>query len=64
MIISFGVWFPWNAPQISSGNWHRYSPWTHMIDGAGLVDIFPHLLIMLAMSIVFMAIGARSFRWE
>jgi hypothetical protein len=35
-----------------------------MIDGAGLWDIAPRLLIMLAMSVLFMTIGARSFKWE
>jgi len=35
-----------------------------MIDGAGLVDISEHLLVLLAMTAVLMAVGSYSFRWE
>ena len=72
MMMLSGVWFSLEgSPEIIQQSAQIF-PLTHMIeaaraimiDGAGLVDIFPHLLIMLAMSIVFMAIGARSFRWE
>jgi hypothetical protein len=35
-----------------------------MIDGAGLVDVFPHLLAMAIMTSIFLAVGAISFRWD
>lgn len=35
-----------------------------MIDGAGLVQISDHLLILSVSSIILLWIGARIFRWE
>jgi ABC-2 type transport system permease protein len=35
-----------------------------MIDGAGLAAVAPQLGILAAMSVVFLLIGALSFRWE
>ena len=35
-----------------------------MIDGAGLVDILPNLIVLVAMTAVFLVIGAYTFRWE
>jgi ABC-type multidrug transport system permease subunit len=35
-----------------------------MFDRAGFADVAPHLAILLAMATVFLAIGARSFRWD
>jgi ABC-2 type transport system permease protein len=35
-----------------------------MIDGAGLVDIADHLLLLGLSSIILLWIGARIFRWE
>lgn len=72
MMMLSGVWFSLEgSPEIIQQSAQIF-PLTHMIeaaraimiDGAGLADIFPHLLILLAMSVLFMAIGARSFRWE
>jgi ABC-type multidrug transport system permease subunit len=34
-----------------------------MLDGAGLAEIAPHLLILGIMSVVFLAAGAATFRW-
>jgi hypothetical protein len=34
-----------------------------MLDGATLADVAPSLLALSAMSIVFLAIGAKTFRW-
>ncbi len=72
MMFLSGVWFsveglhPW-LQAIA-----RVLPLTHvieagraiMLDGAGLVAITPNLLVLAAMSVVFLAIGARLFRWE
>jgi ABC-type multidrug transport system permease subunit len=35
-----------------------------MLDGAGLMQILPDLAILTAFSLVFIAIGAKTFRWE
>ncbi len=35
-----------------------------MLDGAGVVDIAPHLLYLTALTVVFLFLGARLFRWE
>lgn len=72
MMMLSGVWFSLEgSPQIIQQSAQIF-PLTHMIeaaraimiDGAGLVDIAPHLIILLAMSALFMTIGARSFKWE
>ena len=72
MMMLSGVWFSLEgSPEIIQQAALLF-PLTHMInaaravmiDGAGLLDVTPSLLIMLAMSALFMTIGARSFRWE
>jgi hypothetical protein len=35
-----------------------------MIDGAGLAEIFPHLVYLAATAVIFLAFGAWSFRWR
>lgn len=35
-----------------------------MNEGAGIADIFPHLLALATMSLVFLFIGANLFRWH
>jgi ABC-type multidrug transport system permease subunit len=35
-----------------------------MLDGAGFAQIVPHLLYLAAMTLVFLAFGAWSFRWR
>jgi hypothetical protein len=35
-----------------------------MLDGAGWVDLAPQLLTLSAMTVVFLTIGARIFRWR
>ncbi|WP_428623726.1 ABC transporter permease [Sedimenticola sp.] len=72
MMMLSGVWFSLEGSPPLIQQSAQIFPLTHMIeaaraimiDGAGLLDITPHLLIMLAMSAVFMTIGARSFKWE
>ena len=72
MMLLSGVWFSLEG----SPDWvillADLFPLTHtlnaaravMIDGASLLDISHHLVILLAMTIIFMTIGARTFRWE
>jgi ABC-2 type transport system permease protein len=35
-----------------------------MLDGATLLDVLPHLLVLAAMTAVFLTLGAVSFRWS
>ena len=35
-----------------------------MIDGAGLLDVSYHLVVLTVQSIIFLFIGAYFFRWE
>ncbi|MEK6698214.1 MAG: ABC transporter permease [Nitrospirota bacterium] len=50
----------------------QFLPLTHLVDGArsimtegaGLMDIAPHLAILALMTAVFLAIGSLIFRWE
>ncbi|MGB0867365.1 MAG: ABC transporter permease [Granulosicoccaceae bacterium] len=35
-----------------------------MLDGAGFVQILPHLLYLALVAVVFLVLGARLFRWE
>ncbi|AKH21838.1 ABC transporter permease [Sedimenticola thiotaurini] len=72
MMMLSGVWFSLEGSPAIIQQAAQIFPLTHMIDaaraimidGAGLAEIYPHLLILLTMSALFMAIGARSFRWE
>lgn len=72
MMFLSGVWFSTEGlhPWLQSGA--RVLPLTHvidaaravMIDGAGLAAIAPHLAVLAAMSVAFLAVGAALFRWE
>jgi ABC-2 type transport system permease protein len=35
-----------------------------MIDGAGLLDVVPEILLLLGLALAFLALAARLFRWE
>ena len=35
-----------------------------MIDGAGIVDVSDHLLVLGVSSVILLYIGARIFQWE
>jgi len=72
MMMLSGVWFSLDA----ASNWIRQAanvfPLTHMLraaravmlDGAGIADIAPQLTILLAMTVVFLLLGAATFRWH
>ena len=72
MIFLSGVWFSLEGSPPIIKQLAQLLPLTHlidgaraiMIDGASLIDIAPQLLILVIMSIVFIAIGAAAFRWE
>ena len=72
MMLLSGVWFSLEGSPVLVQQAALLLPLTHMIDaarlvmidGAGFLDIAHHLLAMLAMTALFMTIGARTFRWE
>ncbi len=72
MMFLSGVWFSLEGVNPWLVKLAQFLPLTHvidgaraiMIDGAGLVEILPNLLALLAMTAVFLAIAARTFRWE
>ncbi len=67
-----GVWFSLEGVHPFLQQCAQLAPLTHiidasraiMIDGASLADVSGHLLVLAAMSLGFMLIGAWMFRWE
>jgi len=67
-----GVWFSLEGVHPFLQQCAQLAPLTHIIDaaraiildGAGLGDVSIHLLALTVMSLGFMAVGARLFRWE
>jgi ABC-type multidrug transport system permease subunit len=72
MMMLSGVWFSLEAASPWVRQLAMIFPLTHvldaaravMLDGASLVDIRLQLGILLAMSAVFLAVGAAIFRWR
>ena len=72
MMLLSGVWFSLEAAGPLIQKLASVFPLTHilnaaravMLDGASLGDIAPGLIALTAMSAVFLALGARYFRWE
>lgn len=72
MMLLSGVWFSLEGSPAWVQQAAQLLPLTHatqaaravMIDGAGLADIAPDLLVLGALSLLFLFIGARWFRWE
>ncbi len=72
MMFLSGVWFSLEGLHPVLQKLALLLPLTHlisaaraiMIDGAGLLEIAGHLLVLVIMSGIFMIIGAYSFRWE
>ena len=72
MMLLSGVWFSLEGTPEIVRNAADVFPLTHvlnsaravMLDGATLADVAPSLLALSLMSIVFLALGARIFRWE
>ena len=72
MMLLSGIWFSLEgSPRWVQWVAHLF-PLTHvldaaravMLDGAGLVQIAPHLLFLAATALAFLAFGAWSFRWR
>lgn len=72
MMFLSGVWFSLEGLHPLLQKVALIFPLTHlisaaravMLDGAGIVEILPDLITLIAMSVVFLAIGAVLFRWE
>jgi len=72
MMFLSGVWFSLEGIHPYFQKLALIFPLTHlisgaraiMIDGANLADILPQLAILTAMAILFLVIGAISFRWD
>jgi len=72
MMFLSGVWFSLEGLHPWVQKLALVFPLTHitqaardiMMDGAGLSAIMPNLLALLAMSIIFLLLGVRLFRWE
>ncbi len=71
MMMLSGVWFSLEGTGEALQNLSKVFPLTHvldsaravMLDGATLADVAPSLLALTALSAVFIAIGAKVFRW-
>jgi ABC-type multidrug transport system permease subunit len=71
MMMLSGVWFSLEGAPDAVRTAASIFPLTHilksarsvMLDGATLADVAPSLLALTAISIVFLAIGAKIFRW-
>ncbi len=72
MMILSGVWFSLEGANPLIQQAALILPLTHVVDasravmteGAGLTEVWPNLLVLTLMSIVFIVVGARIFRWE
>ena len=72
MMFLSGIWFSLEGAHPWMQKFALILPLTHvtdaareiMIDGAGILEISDHLLILGLSSIVLLVIGARIFRWE
>ena len=72
MMMLSGVWFSLEAANDAVRNIAKVFPLTHildsaravMLDGANLAAIAPQLIALLAMTAVFLVIGAVIFRWH
>lgn len=72
MMFLSGVWFSTEGLHAGLQSAARALPLTHiieaaravMIDGAGFARIAPNLAVLALLAGVFLAIGARLFRWE
>ena len=72
MMFLSGVWFSLEGAHPVIIKISKFLPLTHMIDGvraimnegATLGDIAPQLLTLAFMTVLFLFIGSRSFRWD
>lgn len=71
MMLLSGVWFSLEGAGTGAQRVSELFPLTHvldsaravMLDGATIVDVAPSLLMLTALSTVFLGLGAKFFRW-
>lgn len=72
MMFLSGVWFSLEGANPLVQQLAEVFPLTHvtaaarsiMIDGAGLLDVSYHIVVLIIQSVLFLLIGAYTFRWE
>jgi ABC-type multidrug transport system permease subunit len=72
MMFLSGVWFSLEGAHPWMQKFALLLPLTHvtdaarevMIDGAGLVEVSDHLLVLSISSVILLFIGAKIFQWE
>jgi ABC-type multidrug transport system permease subunit len=72
MMFLSGVWFSLEGAHPWVQRFAQIFPLTHFIDatravmteGATLLQVMPNLLALTAMSVIFLLLGAASFKWE
>jgi ABC-type multidrug transport system permease subunit len=72
MMLLSGVWFSMEGAPTWIITFAKLLPLTHvvdaaraiMLDGAGLVEIGGQLLALLLMTLIFLFIGVKLFRWD
>jgi ABC-type multidrug transport system permease subunit len=72
MMLLSGVWFSLESAGPIAQDAAKLFPLTHilssaravMLDGATLSDIAPSLLVLVAMSVLFLLVGSATFRWK
>ncbi|NOR51958.1 MAG: ABC transporter permease [Gammaproteobacteria bacterium] len=72
MMLLSGVWFSLEGAPEWIISFARLLPLTHvveaaraiMLDGAGIMDIALHLVALLVMTLLFLFIGVKLFRWD
>tara|TARA_R110002049_G_scaffold23726_36_gene84242 strand:- start:3190 stop:4215 length:1026 start_codon:yes stop_codon:yes gene_type:complete len=72
MMMLSGVWFSLEGANPIVQGMSRIFPLTHvldaaraiMLDGAGLADVLPNILVLVVLCIVFLGIAAAVFRWS
>ncbi|MDJ0807332.1 MAG: ABC transporter permease [Gammaproteobacteria bacterium] len=72
MMLLSGVWFSLEGSHPLVQDLALLLPLTHMVDaarsvmieGSGLLDVTPQLLVLVLFSAVFITLGAKTFKWE
>ncbi len=72
MMLLSGVWFSLEGTNPVIQKIAQFLPLTHVVDGAraimtegaGFMDIAPHLAVLVIMTAIFLSVGSMIFRWE
>jgi ABC-2 type transport system permease protein len=72
MLLLSGVWFSMEGTSAAAQWLSQLMPLTHLvdaareiiIDGAGVLDVLPQMLLLLALAATLLVGAARVFRWE